>query len=194
MGTTTCTVRSRATSRPNGDVTRIAALPATLDEFHQHPLIGRRERLYEVFERLDHDPPLWFGLLDAECAELDLRLWRNPNAELWVLPDPIARAQAGGRSSAPGTAFPISASNVPRHARRSVGYGPFEQDQRLALERRPARLRARDRAALAVRELRSRRSDAIPTAMGRVVRDRETIEGHCLQQLAWLGSIELFRS
>jgi hypothetical protein len=46
--------------------------------FRQHPSIGLRERPYEAFDRLDHDSPLRFGLQDAERAELQLRLRRNP--------------------------------------------------------------------------------------------------------------------
>src|SRR5580704_18341298 len=100
----------------------MAALSATFDEFHQHPLISLRQRPDETLAPLDHDPPLRLGLLDAERAEHRLRLRRNPNTELWVLPHLLTRAQAGRRSSASGTSSPISTSSVPGHDLSDRGF------------------------------------------------------------------------
>jgi hypothetical protein len=102
-------------------VTHIAMLPGSFEEVLQHPLIGLRERTYEALDRLEHDSPLRFGLKDAERAESQLRPWRNPHAELWVVPHPLTRTEAGGRSSAAGASSRTSAS----HVLRDGGVGPI---------------------------------------------------------------------
>jgi hypothetical protein len=115
------------------DPARLSA--GTVDQLFQPPSIGLRERTDEALDRLEHDSPLRLGLDETERAERQLRPWRNPNTELWVIPHPLARMEAGGRSSAAGTS-PISAFHVPRNDATSVqrsrlecrqkSYGPRE--------------------------------------------------------------------
>jgi hypothetical protein len=95
-------------SAPRAVAIRLIALSGTFDEFFQRPLIGVRERTNEAFERLEHDPPLRFGLQGAERAELQFHVWRNSNTELWIVPHPFTRTEAGRRSSAAGAPPPTA--------------------------------------------------------------------------------------
>lgn len=60
------------------------------------PLIGLREFAYDALDGLEYDSPLRLGLHDAERADLQLRLERNPNAELRVISHLLTGTGAGG--------------------------------------------------------------------------------------------------
>jgi hypothetical protein len=77
---------------------------ATFHQFPHHPLIGLRQRTSEAFERLQQDSPLRFGLDDAQRAEDQLRLRRNPNTELRIILD-LLTTSAGWRPSRSASAW-----------------------------------------------------------------------------------------